>query len=210
MTRAAVLAVLLALVVAPGAAAQERVLLTGDSMMEVLQRRLAPDLRALGHEVQTDARVGSALTKPWVVDWLRHAPRQVERIRPTLTIVWLGAGDVHAFRGVARCCGDAWVAAYAGRVRRLTTTYGRALWLTLPAPAWPKLARVHRAVNRALHRSGVPLVDLAARLAPHDRFHPRMRWDGVVRTIRARDGVHLSPWGSIMASAIIADALGQA
>lgn len=207
MTRAVLLAVLLVLVAAPAAAAQERILLTGDSMMEVLQRQLAPDLRALGHDVRTDARVGSALTKPWLVDWLRHAPRQVDEIRPTLTIVWLGAGDVHAFRGVARCCGDAWVAAYARRVRRMTAVYGRTLWLTLPAPVWPELARVHRAVNRALRRSNAPLVDLATALAPHDRFHKRLRWDGVPRTIRARDGIHLTPWGSRIASAIIADAI---
>lgn len=207
MTRAALLAVVLALVAAPPAAGQERILLTGDSMMEVLQRRLAPDLRALGHDVVAGSHVGTALTKPWVLDWRRHAPRQVAEHRPTLTIMWIGAGDVHGFRGVARCCGDAWVAAYAQRVRELASIYGRTLWLTLPAPVWPKLAPIHRAVNRALRRSGVPLVDLAAALAPHDRFHKRLRWGGVLRTIRARDGIHLSPWGARIASAIVADAI---
>ena len=35
----------------------------------------------------------------------------------------------------------------------MTRAYGDAFWLTLPAPAHPDLARVHRAVNRALRRA---------------------------------------------------------
>lgn len=205
--RAALVALLLALAVPATAAADHRILLTGDSMMEVLQRRLAPDLRSLGHEVVVDARVGAGLTRPWVVEWLRLAPEQVRRVRPATTLVWLGTGDVDRFQGVARCCGEAWVAEFARRVRAISRDYGDARWLTIPAPAHPDLARVHRAVNRALRRSGVPLVDLATVFTPGGRFHRRMRWGGELRTVRASDGVHLSPWGSLIASAVIADAL---
>ena len=202
------LAVLVTLVfAAPAHAAPQRILLTGDSMMEVLQRRLAPDLRALGHDVRVDARVGSGLTRPFVVDWLRHAPRQVAAHRPQLTIAWLGTGDIDAFRGVARCCNPRWVAEYARQVAQIDRAYGNAVWLTMPAPAHPDLARVHRAVDRALRRSGVRLVDLAAVFSPDGKFHRRMRWGGELRTVRASDGVHLSAWGSLIASAVISDAI---
>jgi hypothetical protein len=204
--RLALAVVVLAL--APAAQAQEptRVLLTGDSMMEVLQRRLAPDLRARGYDVHVDARVGSGLTRPFVVDWLRLAPRQAARVRPDVTLVFLGAGDIDDFRGVARCCGDPWVAAYARRVRRMVRAYGRTFWLTMPTPAHPDLARVHRALNRAVRRSS-PVIDLAALFSADGRFHRRLRWGGELRTVRASDGVHLSPWGSLIASAVIGDAL---
>lgn len=202
-----VLALLLA---AAPASAQERVLLTGDSMMEVLQRRLAPDLRALGHDVRVDARVGSGLTRPFVVDWLAHAPRQVAAHRPGVVVAWLGTGDVDAFAGIARCCNEWWVAEFARRVVRMTRDYGNAFWLTVPAPAHPELARVHRAVNRALRRARVPLIDLAAVFSPDGKFHRRMTWGGVRRTVRASDGVHLSPWGSLIASAVITDELSSA
>lgn len=208
--RLALLVAVAVLAAAAPAAAQQRILLTGDSMMEVLQRRLAPDLRALGHDVSVDARVGSGLTRPDVVDWLRLAPAQVAEHRPDLVLAWIGTGDVDAFRGVARCCGERWVAEFARRVRAITASYGSARWLTIPAPAHPDLARVHRAVNRALRRSGVALIDLAATFSPDGRFHRRMRWGGVRRTVRASDGVHLAPWGSLIASAVIADALGDA
>jgi hypothetical protein len=203
----AALVVLAALAAPATAAAGHRVLLTGDSMMEVLQRRLAPDLRALGHEVVVDARLGSGLTRPFVVDWVRHAPRQAERIQPAETIAWIGTGDIDDFRGVARCCGERWVATFARRVAGMARAYGSSWWLTIPAPAHPELARVHRAVNRALRRSGVRLIDLAAVFSPGGAFHRRLRWGGELRTVRASDGVHLSPWGSLIASAVITDAL---
>ena len=199
--------IVLALVLVPSTAHADRILLSGDSMMEVLQRRLAPDLRALGHDVRVDAHVGSGLTRPFVVDWPRYAPRQAAAHAPDLTIAWLGTGDVDAFRGVARCCGPRWVAEYARQVAAMDRAYGNARWLTMPMPAHPDLARVHRAVNRALRRSGVRLIDLHAVFSWDGRFHRRMRWGGELRTVRASDGVHLSPWGSLIASAVISDRL---
>jgi hypothetical protein len=208
--RVALAVVVTALAASPAARAQAppptRVLLTGDSMMEVLQRQLAPELRARGYEVHVDARVGSGLTRPFVVDWLRHAPRQAVRIRPDVTLVFLGAGDIDDFRGVARCCGERWVAAYARRVRRMVRAYGRTFWLTMPAPAHPDLARVHRALNRAVRRAS-PIIDLAAVFSADGKFHRKLRWGGELRTVRASDGVHLSVWGSLIASAVIGDAL---
>jgi hypothetical protein len=203
------LATVLLLALVPAPADAERILLTGDSMMEVLQRRLAPDLRALGHDVRVDARLGSGLTRPFVVDWVEHAPRQVAAHRPDLTIVWIGTGDIDAFRGVARCCNERWVAEYARQVAQMNRAYGSAYWLTMPAPAHPDLARVHRAVNRALRRSGVRLIELASVFCPDGKFHRRMRWGGELRTVRASDGVHLAPWGSLIASAVISDVLAQ-
>jgi hypothetical protein len=199
------LATLVAMALTGATAEAKTVLLTGDSMMEVLQRHLAPELRARGWTVHVDARVGSGLTRPFVVDWVKYAPRQAVRVRPDVTLVFLGAGDTDDFR-IARCCGERWVAAYARRVRRMGRAYGNAYWLTIPAPAHPDLARVHRAINRAIVRS-VPFLDLRPVFSSDGKFHRRMRWGGELRTVRASDGVHLSPWGSLIASAVIGDAL---
>jgi hypothetical protein len=200
------LGVVVALALSAPSAGAQTALLTGDSMMEVLQRHLSPELRARGYAVHVDSYVGSGLTRPFVRDWVRYAPRQAAAVRPTVTVVFIGAGDVDDFRGIARCCGSAWVAAYARRVRRMHAAYGRAYWLTLPIPAHPDLARVHRAINRALRRAA-PVIDLHRLFTPDGKFHRQMRWGGVLRTVRASDGVHLSPWGSLIASAVIGDAL---
>lgn len=210
-----IVAFALALASAAPAAAQERptALLAGDSMMDVLQRHLAPELEQRGFAPRVDARVGSGLTKPEVVDWRKLARRQARTLRPAVTIVFLGAGDIFDFRGIARCCKKPWVAAYARRIRAMARSYGRhgqVYWLTLPAPRHRDLQRIHRAVNRAIRRARVPTIDLV-RVFSHDgKYHRQRRWGGVLRTARASDGVHLSAWGSLMASAVISDAVEEA
>ncbi|HEX8121076.1 MAG TPA: hypothetical protein VF549_07410 [Solirubrobacteraceae bacterium] len=168
-------------------------------MMYVIQRPLAARLRALGHEVTTDGRFGTGLTKPWILDWTKHAQDQVAEFHPDVTVMFIGASDLFPIAG-ARCCGRAWVAGYVRRVRRLMRIYGRTVWLTLPAPRHAPLIAGFRAVDRALRRAvrlerDAKLLDLVPVFTPGWRYRRTMVWQGRRVVVRQLDGVHLGHEG---------------
>ena len=71
--------------------------------------------------------------------------------------MFIGANDGFPI-GDAPCCGDAWVAAYAERVRGMMEAYGRGgrgrvYWLALPAPRGGFFRRSFPAVNAALRKA---------------------------------------------------------
>lgn len=203
--RTALLAAAFVLVLLAGgdearAQAQEppRALVTGDSLMYVMQHPLARRLRHRGYEVSVDSRVGTGLTKPWLTDWVKLARGQAAELRPDVTFVFIGGNDVHSIGG-QRCCGPLWVEAYAARAREMIAAYGRTVWLTLPAPIDPRLGRVFRAINRALRLAtadgGGQLLDIVPVFTPGWRYRRAMRWKGERVIVRQMDGVHLGHQG---------------
>ena len=189
-------------------------LITGDSMMSVLERDLRRELRSQGAVVQMDSRLGSGITKPFLFDWLAYAERQAAVLAPPVTIVFLGAGDVYPIRAGRRevpCCGPAWVAAYSRRAGRMLRSWlrggsGRVYWLTLPTPRDATLARVQRAIDRAVSRAvaragpGARRIDLVPVFTPGRRFRRHMVVDGRREVVRLLDGVHLAPAGARLAA----------
>jgi hypothetical protein len=206
-----ILAALL-LVAAPrdAAAAPQRVLVTGDSMMYVMQQPLGRRLRHLGHAVKVDSRFGTGITKPHILDWEKHAHAQVAEFQPDVTYMFIGANDLFPIAG-ARCCGRAWVEGYARRARRLIRIYGRTIWLTLPAPRDPGLARAFRRVNRAIRlataQADADLLDLVPVFTPGWRYRRVMRWRAERVVVRQLDGVHLGHEGVKIASDLAVAAL---
>ncbi|MDQ3741874.1 MAG: hypothetical protein M3320_09620 [Actinomycetota bacterium] len=167
-----------------------------------MQQPLARRLRHLGHEVIVDGRFGTGITKPEILDWREHARDQVAQFHPTVTFVFLGASDAWPIEGVP-CCGARWRALYGERVRDMTATYGRTIWLTLPAPSDRGLARVFRGVNRAIvdaTRGRAEVLDLRPVFTPGGRYRRRMRWNGERVVVRQMDGVHLGHAGVKIAS----------
>lgn len=217
--RAALAAAVLAVIASvPAEAAPKRILATGDSMIQLVDLELAKRLEP-PHSVRSDARVGTGISKPRQLDWVRHSRRQALRHRPHATVVFLGANDGFPLRG-ARCCGERWVARYAARVRAAMDHYrragrGRVYWLTLPAPR-PRLWRpIYSAVNRAIRRAGrsfprsagVRVIDTWKVFTPDGRFRARMSWRGRKYTVRQADGVHLSRAGASIAAQLIVGSL---
>lgn len=191
---------------APCAPASERVLLTGDSMMENIGTPLAAALRARGDTVVLDHQAGSGISIP-VLDWTAYARKQVAADDPDLTVMFNGAGDVDPVDGTT-CCGPAWRRAYGRRVVTMMRTYRRrgrrVLWLTQPTPRNRGYANVLAAVNRAFRDAAraagarVTILDTVPVLSPGRRFDP---------ALRARDGIHLAPPGTRLVVARVLRAL---
>ena len=178
-------------------------------MMYVMQQPLARRLRALGHEVKVDGRFGTAITKPWILDWPQHARDQVAEFHPTVTMVFLGASDAWPIAGV-KCCGARWRALYGEKVRAMIATYGRTIWFTLPAPRDRGLRRVFRGVNRAIldaTRGRAEVLDLRPVFTPRFRYRREMRWNGRRVVVRQLDGVHLGHDGLVIATDLAVAAL---
>jgi hypothetical protein len=201
-----------------------RVLLTGDSMMAVIEAATSQELRLRGVDVNTDSRVGSGITKPFVFDWVTTAPGQARVVAPDVTVVFLGAGDIYPLRRRGRmvgCCGAQWAAAWSERAAKMIRAWrddtgrpgARVYWLTLPTPRDRGLAKVHGIINRAIRRAvalageRAATIDLVPVFTPGRRYRRTMVWAGKRRVVRQADGVHLAPEGARIAAATIADAL---
>jgi hypothetical protein len=166
--------------------------------------------------VISEAHVSTGLSKPhsFGIDWVRHAAAQARADHPDATVVWIGPNEGFPIDG-ATCCGPAWIKGYADRARAMMRSYrrdGRALvyWLTLPIPRSDALARVLRAVNRAIVRAartagpGAHVIDMRKVFTPRDRFQQTACYRGRCFDARQPDGVHLSTTGARVAADIIA------
>jgi len=188
-------------------------LATGDSMIQIVDGYLKERLGARRVGVRSDARISTGLSKPAMLDWPRHAGRQVRSLHPDVTVVFIGANEGFAF-GSAPCCGAPWRRAYARRASAMMSTYARrgagtVYWALLPAPRGGDFRRVFVAVNRALRRAArrhpatVRLVDLPKTFTPGYRFRQTIRWRGRTVSVRQEDGVHLNVRGASIAATLI-------
>jgi hypothetical protein len=186
-------------------------------MIQIVDFKLKDRLRGEGVRVRSDARISTGISKPSMLNWVRHARRQVRAWYPDVTVVFLGANDGFPING-APCCGERWMRGYASRARRMMATYrrrgkGRVYWLTLPTSRRRSFAKVFFRVNRAVRRARrrfktrVRILELTRLFTPHGRFRQRMRWRGRTVTVRQGDGVHLSVAGASIAAEVIEAAL---
>lgn len=188
-----------------------RVLATGDSMIQIVDVHLKRKLARRRARVRSDARVGTGISKTFLLDWPAHARRQA-RSRPVATVVFLGANDGFPIGG-ENCCSDTWIDRYAARAERMMRAYarggaGRVYWLTLPVPRPGQWKEIYRSVNVAVKRAaaragdGVRVVDTAEYFTPNGYRSTRR---GV--TVRQPDGIHLNSRGASLAAGLVARAM---
>ena len=117
--------------------------MTGDSLVQPLDELMVRPVERRGGRVDDGPAPGTGITRPLVLDWVKHARRQVRKHRPHATVVFIGADDTEPLPSAngprVACCRRAWIDAYADRVERMMRTYMRrkrrhVYWLTLPAP----------------------------------------------------------------------------
>ena len=192
-----------------------RLLATGDSMIQIVDTHLKRRLARKRVRVRSDARVSTGISKPFLLDWVRHARRQAGS-RPAATVMFLGANDGFPIGG-ANCCGDGWIDGYAARAERMMRSYsrggaGRVYWLTLPVPRPGQWKGIYRAVNTGIKRAAarvgdaVRVVDTARYFTPRG-YRSAMRVGGRTVTVRNGDGIHLNSTGAALAARLVERAM---
>ena len=215
---------------ASGATPRPILLATGDSMIQIVDTKIARRLRRGHHRlrVRSDALVSTGISKPLLVDWRRHARHQVRRFHQRATVVFIGANDGFPMRtpsgARASCCGRTWVLEYARRARSMMITYaregrGNVYWLLLPRARGGFFRKVYPRVNVALRIAAnslrksptlhdkVQLIHLDRVFTPHGRYRALMRWRGRLLRVRQADGIHLSSAGAAIAAWYVTRAL---
>jgi lysophospholipase L1-like esterase len=195
-----------------------KVLATGDSMIQIVDGFLSDGLGSRAR-LRSEAHISTGISKPEMLNWVAKAGSQAKRIRPDVTIVYLGANDGFSMAtpsgALASCCGSAWVEEYARRVAQMMRAYarsgaGRVFWLTLPAPRPQMFRRVYGPVNAAIRRAarqiaGVTVVPIDSVFTPGFRYRDTLMHGGRAVRVRQGDGVHFTTAGaSIVASKTIA------
>jgi lysophospholipase L1-like esterase len=203
--------------------ALDTLLVTGDSMSMPLDVHVARKLADQGGvKVLREPQLGTGISKSGFVDWGKLSTSQTAKDQPDAVVVFIGANegfDMPAVGGgTARCCGPAWAAAYANRVRAMMRTYrqqgtARVYWLTLPLPRDRDRQEVARAVNAAVetaaapYRAQVRVLDMESLFTPGDRYRSAMTIGGEKKIVREPDGIHLNDAGAELAANHVLEAV---
>jgi lysophospholipase L1-like esterase len=190
-----------------------KVLVTGDSMAQIFDHYMADRLGGSA-AVRSEAHISTGLSKPSMLDWVANARSQARRVRPDVTVVFIGANDGFPMPtpsgATAPCCDNSWTKEYARRAAQMMRSYrrggaGRVYWLTLPAPRGGSFRTVFGPVNAAIRRAAgdVP----SAHVVPIDRiftpgfvYRDTLMWGGRYVSVRQGDGVHLNNTGASIAA----------
>ena len=193
-------------------------LVTGDSLAQPLDVVLARRLSGRGVEVKREPHLGTGVSKSGFVDWGKLSSTQARRRHPDAVVVFIGANEGFpmpvAGRREVECCGPAWAAEYAFRVRRMMDNYrrrgsARVYYLQLPLPRDRERRRIALAVNAAIevaavpYRSQVRVIDLPRTFTPGGRYRAALELDGHRRIVREPDGIHLNEAGAEVAADLV-------
>jgi lysophospholipase L1-like esterase len=191
-------------------------LVTGDSLATPLDNELARKLSGRPNlKVIREPHLGTGISKSLLVDWGKLSAQQTASDKPDAIVVFIGANEGFAMPGPGgrdvACCGAAYAAVFANRVRRMMDTYrqrgaARVYWLTLPTPRDRDRQDVARTVNAAIEvaaqpfRSQVRIFDTVPVFTPGGRYRDAMDIAGVRRIVRESDGIHLNEAGASLAA----------
>ena len=190
-----------------------KVLVTGDSMAQIFDHYMADGLSGAA-AVRSEAHISTGLSKPSMLDWVANARSQARRLRPDVTVVFIGANDGFPMPtpsgATAPCCDSAWTKEYARRAAQMMRSYrrggtGRVYWLTLPAPRGGNFRTVFGPVNAAIRRAdrrtpGAHVVPIDRIFTPGFVYRDTLMWHGRNVHVRQGDGVHLNNAGASIAA----------
>lgn len=198
-------------------------LVTGDSMAQPLDAKLATALSDRGVKVERDVRLGTGISKSFLLDWGELSTQQVKRRKPDAVVVFIGANEgfpIETGGGKeVECCSADWAALYANRARRMADTYrqagnARVYWITIPTARDADRAKINRVVNAAVKVAAQPWASQVRVLDTVPMFAPRgyedaISIDGQERIVRAADGIHLNDEGAGLLAQTVLARLGQ-
>jgi len=198
-----------------------KLLVTGDSMSMPLDALLARRFAGAGVRTDREPHIGTGISKSDLLDWTTEAFAQAAK-RPQAIVVFIGANEGFPMRGPdgrnADCCGPAWAAAYANRVRTMMDAYttdpqARVYWISVPTPRDPARQKIERAVNAAVRVAAVTfgaqvrLIDINPIFSPDGRFHDSIVVGGADTLVRRSDGIHLNDRGAAITADLVEKAI---
>ena len=194
----------------PARKALKTLLVTGDSMVQPLDAKLAGALAKDGVKVIRDAHLGTGISKTFLVDWGQLSTQQVKQDRPDAVVVFIGANEGFPMKAAGgrevECCGADWAALYANRARRMAATYrqggkARVYWISVPTARAANRGPITRTVNAAVRvavqpwASQIRVIDTVPIFAPKG-YRDSMTVGGRDRIVRAADGIHVNDAGA--------------
>lgn len=197
----------------PVQAAPKRVLIIGDSMMQVTAHAtsLALDKRS-GVASKSHTSIGSGLARLDVFDWMGQAETLVKEFNPDVSMVWFGTNDRQpmqtADKGIVQLTDSAWEEEYARRVgvmmdKLLAAKGSKVYWLELPVMRDEKMTGEVAVINRiakaeADKRDRVEFFPTENVLTRRPGVYSPMMIGNDGRPIKVRDvdGIHLSREGA--------------
>lgn len=207
-------------------ARKPKVLLVGDSMMmegfgPVLQRTLRkrPDM-----EVAREGKYSTGLSREDYFDWPAHLRELVDKHKPDLIVICMGANDpqdiIDENRKRHHADSDSWKTIYRGRAERLlavaTSRGSKVVWAGLPImgkePYATRVRRLSRLQKEACDVYRAVFVDTTRVLADERGAYATFGKDGQGRHVRLRykDMVHVTEDGGALLTAAVVPAIEEA
>jgi hypothetical protein len=188
-----------------------RVYLTGDSFLADVGRGLSATVgKDRRWDITTDAKPGSGLSRPEVIDW----PERIEKRLPDdAEIVVIGFGgndaqDMQAGGKHLKMPEPGWEAEYQARIAQVLDIVQRPgrtiVWVGMPVATAKNMEKGRPAMTRAAKaelgkRPGSLFLDTAAALSGGDgEYKDFLPIGGEPKRVRAADGYHLSPAGATL------------
>lgn len=200
----------------------EKLLVTGDSMIQPMDAILAQRMEPDGVDVVRDPHQGTAITNPSLLNWAKLAEKQAKDEKADAVVVMLGGAEGFPIKNRSgskiECCGPEYAALYSDRVRQLMRTWQRGgrtkvYWILIPKARDGGENEIVDMVNASLDVASVPfrrdvrIVDLPEVLTPGDKFRSSMDIDGRKQIVRETDGLHLTEPGAKLAADTVQKAL---
>lgn len=194
-----------------------KLLVTGDSMSMPLDALLARRFAGAGVRTDREPHIGTGISKSDLLDWGAEAFAQAAK-KPQAVVVFIGANEGFPMKGPdgrnADCCGPAWAAAYANRVRTMLNAYTRdpgvrVYWVSVPTPRDPARQKIQRSVNAAVRVAAVTfgaqvrLIDINPIFSPDGRYHDSISVGGADTLVRRSDGIHLNDRGAAITADLV-------
>ena len=197
----------------PASVSGRSVLVAGDSLSISLADALRPLAAARPDTAfASRSKISSGLACPGFFNWESEMAALSQQHRPDTVVVMIATNDNKTMTrpdGKMVAFGrPGWDAEYARRVRRLVelarlgNPQARVYWMGAPVMADPRLNADVTAINAVIARQidalpGCRFVDVSRTLADAaGRFAAALPAGGGLKTVRARDGVHLTPFGA--------------
>jgi len=201
-------------------AGPERVLIIGDSMMQIPAHAIKLALKKQGGvEAKAHTSIGSGLARLDAYDWMGKVDELAGEFKPEATLVWFGTNDRQPMRtdtGVVQLDAPEWREEYARRVGevmdKLTAAKGAEVyWFEVPVMRDEEMNREVAVINdivkaEAEKRDAVTYFPTSHILTRKEgQFAPYLIGPtGRPIKVREPDGVHLSrPGADLVAEAVV-------